>query len=465
MKKKPLGSVVICTSILLLSLSGVSSGALAFASVQFGITPASQPNSVTPTKIVSLSIIIDEANHFDELADWLRDLNFRNFTFVVVEGTTNAYILENATRLNTLKQYGEIIPRLSFMQGYKPSNRILNANFTLNEFAEALGYVPKGIMDFIPDTYTARYLLARGVEYYQGYAFDQYNIDRMSMRGGFQMPYYANSSNILCPNPATGGMVVVPHSTWDWAASFTVSHNLQLHPLNLMNMKYHGNQAAKAYFLNMLDNSLAGSSPFGYVTIQFEWSWSYRDGDVSQVLDWIQTLLSARPSYRYLTFEDTVDWFKAKYEQTPTYRINFTSPYDGTRIEWYYSLSSRVARSGSSVVSYVDYADQQPDKYLKNHSPILWASPPSPTNSIDNSLSFKIDALGGGYLRAPVSSESVPYDGDLASFGTYYAELVSANNQAEQTFAFGSVLFVASGSIAAVFVIIRRKRLLSRERT
>jgi len=43
--------------------------------------------------------------------------------------------------------------------------------------------------------------------------------------------------------------------------------------------------------------------------------------------------------------------------------------------------------------------------------------------------------------------------------------LISANNQAQQIFAFGSVLFVASGSIAAVFVIIRRKRLLSRERT
>jgi hypothetical protein len=166
-----------------------------------------------------------------------------------------------------------------------------------------------------------------------------------------------------------------------------------------------------------------------------------------------------------LTFEDAVAWFKANYEQTPTYRIDFTSPYDGTRIEWYYSLSSRVARSGNCVVSYVDYADQRPDKYLRNYSPIIWASPPSPTNSIDNSLSFKVDALGGGYLRAPVSSGSVPYDGDLASFGMYYAEFISANSRAQQVFAFGSVLFVASSAIAAVIFLIRRKRLLSKERT
>src|SRR3990170_244326 len=463
MKKKPLGSVVICTSILLLSLSGVSSGALAFASVQFGITPASQPNSVTPTKIVSLSIIIDEANHFDELADWLRDLNFRNFTFVVVEGTTNAYILENATRLNTLKQYGEIIPRLSFMQGYAPSNRILNANFTLNEFADALGYVPKGVMDFVPDTYTSQYLLTRGVEYYQGYCFDQYNVDRMTTRGGFQMPYYANQSNILCPSQSTGGMVVLPHSTWDWSASFTVSHNLQLHPLNLMNMKYPGNQTAKAYVLSMLDDSLAGSSPFGYVTVQFEWSWLFQDGDVSQVLDWIRTLLSTRPSYRYLTFEDTVDWFRGNYEQTPTYRINFASPFDGTRIEWYYSLSGRVARVDEKVVSYVDYTRQQPDRYLESFTPLFWGSPSNSTNSLDNSLSFKIDALGGGALRATVSTEAVPFDGDLQYFETYYVEMNLANSMRQQVFALGSIVLVVFSTVVAFRVKRRRKGLSSKD--
>jgi hypothetical protein len=320
-------------------------------------------------------------------------------------------------------------------------------------------------MDFMPDTYTARYLLTRGVEYYQGYAFDQYKVDGMTMRGGFQMPYYANPSNILCPTPSAGGIVVLPHSTWDWADSFTVSHNLQLHPLNLINMKYDGNLTAKAYFLRLLQDTLSGSSPFGYVTIQFEWSWLNREEDAAQVADWIQTMFTEMPSYNYLTFEDAVSWFKNSYAQTPTYRVEFSSPYDREQIEWYYSLSSRVARIDKRVVSYVDYTHQQPDRYLESFTPLFWGSPPNSTNSLDNSLSFKIDALGGGALRAPISTEAVPYDGDLQFFEAFYAEMNLANSMRQQAFAFGSIVFVVFSTVMAFRVKRRRKGLSSKDRT
>jgi hypothetical protein len=377
--------------------------------------------SINQTNIISLSIIIDNASYFDQLAAWLAALNLRNFTFVVVEGTTDTYILGNATRVSILEQYGKIIPRLPYIQALTLSDRILYANSTLNEFAKALGYTPKGVMDFIPDTYTAQYLLTRGAEYYQGYCFDQYNIDYMTMRGGFQMPYYASAYNILCPSTSLGGMVVLPHSTWDWVASFTVSHNIQLHPMNLIDDIYNGNvAAAKTYFLSMIDNTFAGSSPFGYVTVQFEWTWCLVKGDTAAASDWIQTLLSTRPSYKYWDFEDAVIWFKTNYNQTPVYRIQFTSPYDGEKIEWYYDLSSRVARIDNNVVSYIDCTDQHPDKYLNSSATIIWKSPPNSTNGIDNSLAFKIDALGGGWGRAPVATPSVPYTGDLASFKAYY---------------------------------------------
>src|SRR3990172_13364527 len=316
------------------SLSAVTNAqTIPMAPDQLSLSSTDAVTSISQTNIVSLSIIIDEANHFDQLAAWLRTISFRNFTFVVVEGTTNAYILENTTRLNILKEYGRIIPRLSYMQGYELSNRLYNVNFTLNEFKEALGYTPKGVMDFIPDTYTAKYLLSRGVEYYQGYSFDQYNIDYMTMRGGFQMPYYANGSNILCPNTPPGGMVVLPHSTWDWVASYNVTHNLQLHPMNILNYYNRSVSAAKNYFISLVDNTFSGSSPFGYVTIQFEWSWLYRDGSASVVSDWIQTLFSSRQSYNYWTFEDTITWFKANYDRTPTYEINFISPHNEERID------------------------------------------------------------------------------------------------------------------------------------
>jgi hypothetical protein len=416
--------------------------------------------STNQTNIVALSIIIDEANHFDQLAAWLRALNFRNFTFVVVEGTTNEYILKNVTRISILGQYGKITPRLSYSQGYEPVNRVQNANFTLNEFAKALGYTPKGVMDFVPDTYTAQYLLTKGVEYYQGYCFDQYNVDRMTMRGGFQMPYYANASNVLCPSMSSGGMVILPHSTWDWVASFTVSHNIQLHPVNLMNMEFDGGSSgAKAYFLSMIDNTFAGSSPFGYVTVQFEWSWCCQKADTSNVSDWINTLLSTRRSYDYWTFEDAVSWFKANYYQTPTYRVKFTSPYDGEQIEWYCSVSSRVARIGNDVVSYVDYTDQQPDKYLNSSDSIFWATPANLTNGINNSLAFKIDALGGGYLRSPINTPRVWYAGDLQFFAANFTETATSreNDLTQKTIMLCSTVLVTLGTIAVIFFKTRGK--------
>jgi hypothetical protein len=116
------------------------------------------------------------------------------------------------------------------------------------------------------------------------------------------------------------------------------------------------------------------------------------------------------------------------------------------------------------VVSYVDYTDQQPDRYLTSYSPILWDYPANSTNIVDNSLSFKVDALGGGYLRAPVSSASVPYDGDLDGFGGYYSEMMPAVGQSQQILAVASVSLVAS-VVVAVFVMNRRKRLFSKERT
>jgi hypothetical protein len=233
--------------------------------------------------------------------------------------------------------------------------------------------------------------------------------------------------------------------------------------MNLINTEYDGNvAAAKAYFLRMIDNTFAGSSPFGYVTVQFEWSWCYQEGDTSHVSDWIQTLLSKRSYYDYWTFEDAVNWFKANYNQTPTYRIEFTSPYNGQQIEWYYSLSNRVARSGNNVVSYVDYTDQQPDKYLNSSATIFWKSPSSPTNGIDDSLTFKIDALGGGYLRAPVTTSSFPYTGDLQFFTqffeTHYTEMTPVDNLTQQKIVLCSTIFVALGTIVAIFMKTRVRR-------
>jgi hypothetical protein len=195
-------------------------------------------------KIVNLSIIIDDSTHFDALAEWL-NLTNNNFTFCIWNNAEDS-ILYNETRIHTLKAHGEVIPRLAYIQELNPVDRQAAVDKTLAKYTEALGKTPMGIYDFIPDTYTAQYLQKKGLIYYQGYCFDQYNIDYMTMRGGFQMPYYASPENVLIPGD--NSTVILPHASWDWVASFQVTHNLQLHPLNLITRIFHSSTLAKHIF-------------------------------------------------------------------------------------------------------------------------------------------------------------------------------------------------------------------------
>jgi hypothetical protein len=378
------------------------------------------------SNFISISVIIDKNQDFDDLYSWLTSVNYTKFTFVICSLANESYILDNFTRVNILKKYGEIIPRLPYYQQNSARERERLIDDELKKYNDKVGYLPKGVMDFVPDTYSANYTLSKGVEYYQGYCFDQYAIDYITERGGFQMPYYASPTHILVPSMTSKGIVVLPHSTWDWVASFTANYSLQAHVDNLMTIFHNNRTLAKNYFLSFIDNTFSGSQPFGFVNFQFEWSWTLNWSNTDVAKDWISTLMTEYPQ-SLVTYEEFVDWFKSNYPTTPEYRINFTSPYKQERIEWYYSNESRVARIGSNVVSYVDYTKQLPDKYLNQNARINWTGNAlDPKNCVDDSLTFNVDALGGGRLSHSPSSLPISYTGDLRDFSKYYVTLALA---------------------------------------
>jgi len=413
---------ILCTFMLFASLLLVK---LAPMEVRASERTNGEPYS-NHSNFISISVIIDKNQDFDDLYSWLTSVNYTKFTFVIYSFPNESYILDNLTRVNILKKYGEIIPRLPYYQQYNTSERERLIDDELKKYNNKVGYLPKGIMDYVPDTYSANYAFSKGVEYYQGYCFDQYAIDYITERGGFQMPYYASPTHILVPSTTSGGIVVLPHSTWDWVASFTVDHNLQAHVDNLMTMFHNNRTLAKNYFLSFIDNTFSGSQPFGFVNFQFEWSWTLKWNNTDVAKDWITTLKTEYSQY-LVTYEEFVDWFKSNYPTTPEYRINFTSPYDQERIEWYHSNESRVARIGSYVVSYVDYTKQLPDNYLNQNQAINWPGNHSdPKNCVDDSLTFNVDALGGGHLRPPPSTLPISYTGDLRDFSKYYVTLALA---------------------------------------
>jgi hypothetical protein len=379
-------------------------------------------------RFVSLSIILDMGSdnwvedYYNRLESFLRACSFQNWTFCTFQRCQDAW-LTNSTRLTLLKNYGVLIPRIDYAQTLSLANRSELVDAIFANWSSFVGYYPKGVFDYVPDTYVANYVRSKyNCSFYQGYCFDQYRIDCMSMRGGWQLPYYADSDNIMVPGQGRG-IVILSHASWDWIDSFLLHHNLQLHPMNLM-QHFKNNAIAERYFLDLIARTSLGCTPFSLSIVQFEWRWCCNVGSDNATLAWIRHLLSY--DYIFWSFENIVEWFSNHFVDTPEYHVRFASPNSETYVEWVYTHDYRISRVANTVNSLIRYCNQKVDKYLHSSISIDWSRSSCPNeadNQIDISLDFAIDALGGGTLRAPVKTESLKWSGDLRDFPSYYASL------------------------------------------
>ncbi len=377
--------------------------------------------SATTTAIRNVSISIEVLpSVYDDFITWIQPhtQNFSNFTIIIMQDN-NSYdwYLNNQTRINQLAKIGEVIPGIGYLQTKSPQDRISFLNQTLLSWRDHVGYMPSGFFMFQPDTLTINFLKSQGVTYFLGYCFDQYQIDWMSMRGGWQLPYYASQNNALMPESQTeSGVVVLPWLTWDWIDSFTVSHNYNTHPVDTA---YISVPNSTAYILNLIKANLGASSPVAYSAFSFEYNWikslNFTD-KVSAILDNIIN----DDSYAKLSCGNFTQWFKKTYATTPNYRVNFTSSHSNQSVEWFFDVNSRIARLSGKVVSYVNYQNQAADKYLtKAAADVDFNQARTGNHPIDTSLTFTIDALGGGEFRAPSKRNGITYSGDLADFPAY----------------------------------------------
>lgn len=385
------------------------------------VLPTTNINTESEPGFVSFLLILDQSSGFEELETWLADVDFGNFTFAICGGLrTDNYWLDNSTRLNTLKRYGKTIPVTSFMASMLPVERESIIEQLIENWIVKVGYSPKGFFDFQPDTYTLDFMAGKNVSYVVGYCFDQYSTDWMSERGGWQLPYYAHHDHALKPNMNSSGLVVFPHLCWDWSASFTVTHQLCTHPLGLKEAFNENMTRAETYFYDLIDGTLDACDPFGFVSVQYEWCWAGITGGISDYArNWTKNLLNTRP-YIFWTYEDTATWFRTNYAKTPDYSVDFVSPYNNDRIEWFYCQTFRVARANGKVVSYVQYDEQGDDSFLTSFATVDFSSPATPRNCIDTSLNFTIDALGGGLYRNPITDDAVAFKDKLKEFPQHY---------------------------------------------
>jgi len=387
--------------------------------------------SALEEKVQNVSITIKLSSlDYEDFVTWIQPFStdFHNFTFIIErESGQYDWFLNNQTRIDFLSSIGEVIPAggaysseghsEGFIQTFTPEMRIYYMNSTLNEWKQHIGTIPKGFFMFQPDTDVSNFMLENGVEYQIGYCFDQYVVDWMTMRGGWQLPYYSYSKNSLVPeNTTQGGFIVYPWLTWDWLDSFTLGHNYDTHPIDVLDTQVGD---AASYISSLIEANLAATQPFGYSAFSFEYDWLKLSNNLETAGKVITHLLN-NSTYEKLSVGNFTEWFKTNYASTPTYTVDFVSPYSKQGIEWYYSQQYRIARTNGSVLSFIDYTHQEQDPFITKTAIVNFSEIRSPTNAIDTSLNFTIDALGGGKYRSPIVDIPVTYSGELPSFPQYY---------------------------------------------
>lgn len=260
------------------------------------------------------------------------------------------------------------------------------------------------------------------------------------------MPYYSSPIHVLRPNDLyAGGTVILPWLTWDWLTSFEVNHNYDDHPLDVLNVL--SESEAVSYVSALVDRTLAGSSPFGFVAFNFEFFWVVEQGKLDFAKDLLSILLVRQ--YDFWAVGDVVSWFRNSYSYSPAYSVVYDAVVGSGSVEWYYSRDLRVARVGGRVVSYVSYSENFVDPFLSAACvTVNFSLPCSVENSIDYSLPFEVDALGGGLFRAPASTGSFAYAGALSEFRSVYV--------VREASLFYVVICAAVGLVCLVVFVKRR---------
>lgn len=367
-----------------------------------------------------MSLYLEIPNEtMNELLDWLEQVNYRKWTLVLKSwGKNNAFF--NRTFIEEIKQYGELTPALPFgIQTRPPEDRKAIVDNLFNKWKTYVGYEPRGGFQFQPDTCVCNHILEKGCSYWQGYCFDQYSVvDWMGMRGGWQMPYYASEDNALVPKPEGRGLIIFPHNTLDWRASFELNHEFNTHILNAMSM-FDNYAGALGYLIELLDRTLNNITPFGYAMIQHEWMWVRRCGLLDELKNYTLTVMNS--PYLFQTVNETAKWFKQHYMSNPSYYVNFVTPYHEKKVEWLWTRNFRVTRYDEQyVVGYVDYTRQNVDPYINKSANVDFQGERNQTNKICTNLEFLIDDFGNATYRAPPKGNRMIFTGALEDFPSYF---------------------------------------------
>lgn len=378
---------------------------------------------------VTISLIIDYKEP-DKTLVFLEKFNYSKWSIVLSTGLIDQGVLHNVTFVRKITRYGELLPGLWMAQTHDNSWKQQTVDRFIQEWQIYLGYKPYGFFMWQPDTYIANYLYSQGIKYLQGYCFDQYALDWMSMRGGWQQPYYASEQHVLVPASQGRGIVVLPHVIWDWRDSLELNHQYNSQPVDVWNMHNQNYVASRDYVLELMNATLEGTEPYAYFTSQneiFGWDGRFNDENVLNHTDFFKSIVrnAEKLGATLEMFNETTAWFNRNYIRNPTYTIKMVSPHSKRVSEWFWNSHCRITRyDDEHIVGYVEYETQKSDPYLTNVASPNFTGPRDilayqPDNCVDTSLTFTIDSYGNGEYRAPSQNNGRYFTRPLAFYPIY----------------------------------------------
>jgi len=346
---------------------------------------------------VNVGIIIQDgsASAYNDLVEFINDLpEFSKYDFYVKYDDARQ-IYDNSTWITFLQSKGKIIPVLGWTQLHDPTWRENHVDVVFEKHRQAVGAYPKGFADFQPDTYTANYARQTyNITFISMQIFEQWVIDWMTTLGNWQCPYFANEKNVILPS-ADKGVVMLPHLTWDWICRNTKNHQWGSHPGGLYEVCEDEDEMLN-YLKGLCNRTLNHLQPFGFFVTMFENTFPHAYNDYYR--SWYEWLLTQ--NYDFMTCDEIAEYINNNFDETPTYKIEYTPPKmtEETRtIEWLFSKNYRIARlNGSYICSFIDYTkNQPPDPYTDRLALLNVFTSPSQTNCFWYSANYIIDDWRG----------------------------------------------------------------------
>ncbi len=337
-----------------------------------------------------------------------------NVTIVIRESDHDLFQLVYNAALNYT---GCIIPEFSFMQTMATEYRedVVDARF--NEFMLADGSYPSGVFSFQLDTFTLNYLKDTfNTSFAVGNAWDQVNIDFVSLRGGFSTPYYASRRNSLVPAKTQKDSSVLVMSPLSIAPTDTY-HFDNNHLIDLYN---NGVGMVEFKYVSL-------NNPF-FTPFFLELDWLVSEDNADLLGLFVENYKWVYETFDVLTAADFASAFESSFPTTPEYHFTYTSSdlsvfpaTKGWTIEWLMNTDCRIARVGNNVVSALKYTFQAADPFLSSSKAINFTGSrfgEDPSNLICTDLSLSIDALWQFEYgnRTLTKTGYVVYDGKLEDF-------------------------------------------------